>query len=166
MKPLSGISQQIPRQRRDKCAELYDNKALAFSFRRCYPKPPIPVDWLEYGIKHHSFSLCLSKLPHGKLHFRNLNRVRMCGFHANTTSLSVVSYSFIYSHHQYLHTECHKCFLYVQVVGGLGRSKQILSSLSFKSTERNEYQTLNWMCSWRSWGQVRPSCPPRGRLNW
>lgn len=66
-----------------------------------------------------------------------------------------VSYAFIYSYHQHICTEHHKCFLYVQVVRGLGRSKQILSSLSFKSIKRHEYHTLRWMRSWRSWGQVR-----------
>lgn len=53
------------------------------------------------------FSLCLNKLSHGKLHFRNLNRFRMCGFHANHTSSSFVSYSFIYSYHQHIRTKHH-----------------------------------------------------------
>lgn len=65
----------------------------------------------------------------------------MCGFHANHTSSSFVSYAFIYSYHQHIRTEHHKRFLCVQVVRGLGRSKQILSSLTFKSIKRHEYHS-------------------------
>lgn len=130
-----------PSKRRDKCAAIYENMALEFWFQRCYPSPPIPEIYCNMASNIVLFSLCLNKLSHGKLHFRNLNGIRMCGFHANHTSSSFVSYAFIYSYHQHIRTEHHKCFLYVQVVRGLGRSKQILSSLSFKSIKRHEYHS-------------------------